>query len=123
MATKGITRNQKRAITALLTCRNVQDAASKTNLGHRTISRWLAEDEAFQIALSQAEGQAIDAATRQLVVLADEAINTLRDLIKSADATDTIRLRAAQAVLAHLLRLRELRNVEQRLAELERKIL
>ena len=123
MAANGITRNQKRAIAALLTCRNVQDAADQTGLGHRTISRWLAEDEAFQIALSQAEGQAIDAATRRLVVLADEAINTLRDLIKSTDATDSVRLRAAQAVLAHLLKLRELRNVEQRLTELERKIL
>ena len=123
MATNGITRNQKRAIAALLTSRNVQDAAKQIGVGHRTITRWLAEDETFQIALSQAEGQAIDAATRQLVVLADEAIATLRDLIKSNDATDNIKLRAAQAVLAHLLKLRELRNVEQRLAELERKIL
>jgi hypothetical protein len=114
-----ITRNQKRAIAALIACRNVEDAAEQTGLNRRTIARWLAEDASFQTALSQAEGLAIDAATRQLVSLADEAIGTLRGLIKSEEATDSIRLRAAQSVLDYLLRLREARDTEQRLARLE----
>lgn len=107
----GITRNQKRVIAALLTCRSVQQAADQTCVGHRTISRWLAEDAAFQSALAQAEGRAIDVAARYLV--------TLARLLANKETTDTVKLRAAQAVLDHLLRLRELRNVESRLAKLE----
>jgi len=119
VADYGITRNQKRVIAALLTCKSVQQAADQTCVGHRTISRWLAEDAAFQAALAQAEGRAIDVAARYLVTLAGPAIATLARLLANNETTDAVKLRAAQAVLDHLLKLRELRNVEQRLAKLE----
>ena len=119
MAGNGITRNQNRAITALLANATVTDAAAQTGIGHRTLCRWLAEDNAFQAALAQAEGRAIDAATRHLVSLADQAINVLRQTMLDDEVSATVRVRAAQSVLDHLLKLRELRNVEQRLTKLE----
>jgi len=117
-----VTRNQKRAIAALLKHRKVEDAARSVGLNERTVYRWLADDAAFQTALSQAEGVAIDTATRQLVQLQDAAVDTLRKTMKDSDAGPGVRLRAAQAVLDYLLKLREMRNIEQRIARLEARL-
>ncbi len=110
---------QQRVIAALLSTKSIAEAAKVTGQGERTIHRWLAEDPAFRVALSQAEGQAIDAATRQLISLQDDAIDVLRKTMKSRAATAQDKLRAATSVLNYLLKLRELRNVEERLAALE----
>lgn len=109
---------QRRAIAALLTARNIRDAAKTVGIPERTVARWLADDPDFRLALLAAEGDAIDAATRRLVSLSDAAIATLEDTMTSAGPAG-IKLRAAQSVLDYLLRLRELRNIEQRLTALE----
>jgi hypothetical protein len=77
---------------------------------------------AFRAALSAAEGDAIDAATRQLISLQDTAIDTLRSVMKSRRSSVRDRLRAATTVLNYLLKMRELRNMEQRLAALEQAV-
>jgi len=112
---------QKRAITSLLIERDVKTAATAAKVGHRTLCRWLTE-EPFRAALSEAEGDAIDGATRRLVGLADSAVDTLGDLLDSKDASESVRLRAAQSIIDNLLKLRELRNLEQRITALEERI-
>jgi len=121
MASNGLSTRQKRAIAALLSCRDVRTAAEQCKVSERTLHRWLADDSAFQAALSQAEGAAIDTATRRLVQLQGAAIDTLKRLLADDDVSDSVRLRAAGNVLDYLLKLRELRNIEQRLTELERR--
>lgn len=111
---------QHRAITALLTSKSVTEAATATGQGERTIYRWLSEP-AFRQALSAAEGDLIDVATRRLLQLQGSALDTLEALLLGGD-TDVsagVRLRAAQVTLDHLLKLREMRDIEQRLAALE----
>jgi len=113
-----LTSRQRRALGALLTERDVKAAAKRAKVGYRTLCRWLTE-EPFRRALVEAEGQVIDQATRRLVGLADRAIETLRELLDSPTAKDSIRLRAAQSVLDNLLRLRELVALDARVSELE----
>ncbi len=113
-----LSERQRRAIAALLSARNVSEAAQAAQVGERTLRRWLAEPT-FRAALTGAEGQAIDAATRRLVSLTDSAIDVLTTVMQDPDAPSGVRLRAAQGVLDNLLRLRELRNVEERLTRLE----
>ena len=110
---------QHRAITALLTSKSVTEAATATGQGERTIYRWLSEP-AFRQALSAAEGDLIDVATRRLLQLQGGALDTLEALLgDGADASAGVPLRAAQVVLEHLLKLREMRDIEQRLQALE----
>jgi flagellar motility protein MotE (MotC chaperone) len=116
-----ITTRQRRAIAALLSTRNVGEAAAAAHVGDRTLYRWLAET-GFKAALVQAEGDAIDQATRRLIGLQDAAIDTLTGVLEDQKATAGVRLRAAQNVLDYLLKLRDLRNVEERLAALERSV-
>ena len=112
---------QRRAIAAVLSTRNVEEAAERANVGARTLYRGLTEP-VFCAELARAEGQAIDAATRQLIGLQDSAIDTHRRILDDKEAKDPTRLRAVQSVLDYLLKLRELRNIEQRLTALEASI-
>jgi hypothetical protein len=122
MSTNGnpqeLTTRQRRAIAALLAARDVKAAAELAHVGYRTILRWL-DMPAFKAALLAAEGNALDGATRQLVALADSAIKVITWTMDNKEHPPAVRLRAAQAVLDYLLRLRELRNVEERLSALE----
>jgi hypothetical protein len=107
---------QRRTLAALLTTRNAQEAAALAQVGERTLARWLAQPE-FRNALLVAEGEAIDSAARRLASLADGAIDALAEILETGKEANK-RL-AAQAILDNLLKLRELRNLEQRLAGLE----
>jgi hypothetical protein len=120
MATNGsgLSSRQQRAVAALLASKSVAEAASTAGVGERTLYRWLAEDQAFRAALSQAEGDLLDTATRRLLTLQGKAIDALEHLIERAE-TEGVRLRAAQVAIDTSLKLREMRDIEQRLTALE----
>ena len=113
-----LTTRQRRAIAALLAARNVQAAAKQAAVGERTLHRWLTEP-AFTAALRQAEGQALDAAARRLVGLADGAISVVVSVIMAKETGPAVKLRAAGMVLDSLLKLRELATLEARVVALE----
>lgn len=121
MAASGaLSTKQAKAISALLTTKSVVDAARLAEVGERTLARWLNEDRSFRQALSAAESGLIDNASRRLLQLQDGAIDAIEGfLAEGADVSDNVRLRAAQAALDYLLKLRELRDIEQRLSALE----
>lgn len=109
------------AVVALLSTSNQQEAAAAAGVARCTLVRWM-KDETFRVAMVEAEAGAIDQATRRLIGLSDNAINTISVVLTDPNTTPGIRLRAAQTVLEFLLKLRELRNVEQRLVDLESRI-
>lgn len=115
-----LTPRQHKAIAALLVAPTVQGAATIAGVGERTLYRWLKE-QAFLLALRDAERAAVEAAGRRLLVLQEAAVATFERLLdERVDVPDSVRLRAAQAVLDNFFRLRELQTNEERLAELER---
>jgi hypothetical protein len=113
-----ISAKQQRAIMALLSTKSIAEAAQQAKIGERTLWRWLG-DPMFRVYLAGAEADMLDAATRRLLQLQDGAIETVKTIMQDSEASAGVRLRAAQAVLDYLLKLRELRNVEQRLTALE----
>ena len=120
MAQNGtVSRNQQRAIAALMVHRKVADAAEAVGIGERTLKRWLAEDVLFQDELRKAEGQAIDAAARQLLLLQDAAITVMVQILVNGAAAPSVRLKAAQSVIDNLMELRESRDFERRIERLE----
>lgn len=122
MATNGnpgeLTPRQRRAIAALLQARNAAEAAGLAGIGKRTLYRWML-DPAFRAELTRAEAETIDAAGRRLLAGQDAALDVLSGMMADPNATDANKRQAAQAWLDHTLRWRELRNVEERLTELE----
>ncbi len=117
-STGELTTKQQRAVQTLLTAKSIGDAAALAHVGERTLFRWLTEP-AFRAALSVAEGDLLDAATRRLLGLQDKAIETFESVLDSEEANLAVRLKAAGQVLDYLLKMRELRNVEHRLTALE----
>lgn len=113
-----LTTIQRVAIAALLSNKTIGDAARMADVGERTLYTWLADPD-FRAELNAAEGVIIDAATRRLIALQDSAITALESILANKKQKPMIKLRAADIALSHMLKVRELRNIEQRLAALE----
>jgi hypothetical protein len=116
-----LTAPQRRTIAALLEQRDVRAAARAAKVGETTLHRWLAEP-AFRAALYVAEGALIDAAVRRLLQHQDVALTVILSIMADQRYPAGVRLRAATAVVDYMLKLRELRNVEERLSALEEKL-
>jgi transposase len=112
-----LTGKQNRAIAALLAHRTIEEAAKGIGISSRTIYRWL-ESNGFRQALLQAEGRVVDEAARRLIGGKDVALDTLAELMESAES-ESVRRQAASNWLEQLIRIRELRNIEKRLSALE----
>ena len=116
---QGLTINQVRAVSALLEYPAIQDAAATIGVNRKTITRWLEQDD-FRSALYQAEGAAVDEASRQLLVLSKSAIAALSDVLQRPEQGGAANKRlAAVAILDQLMRLRERHTTEERLTNLE----
>ena len=114
-----LTRNQNKAIKALLEYPTIEQAAEAIGVNPRTIYRWL-DDRDFKAELSRAEGEALDKVTRKLIYLGDHATNSLVDVLKNPNQRGASNRRlAAIAILTQMQKLRELRNIEERISALE----
>jgi hypothetical protein len=101
---------------ALASGQSVKDAARTAGLGERTAYRRVA-DPAFRQAVSQARADLLARAVGVLADGATEAAETLRALLK-ADS-DSVRARAAVALLDAAMKGVELSDLAERLAALE----
>jgi hypothetical protein len=117
--TKKLTSRQTRAIDALISEPTIEQAAERAGVTRKTIYRWL-QYPGFRAELTAAESAAIDKSCRRLIAMADKAITALDDVLDnpSQNGAGNKRL-AAAAIIDIFMRLRELRNIENRLSELE----
>lgn len=118
MTNRDISAKQKAAIRALLTGATFTDAAQAAKVHPNALTGWM-RDPDFLAALHQAEADALAAVSRELVTLASKAASTLDRVLDDPQARDSSKVRAADVVLGRILQLRELVDIEQRLAALE----
>jgi hypothetical protein len=112
-------RKQEEAIAALLTQRNVEEAARVAGIGTRTLLRWLQVPE-FQEAYRKARHDAFSQSIARLQYNSSAAATTLLKLMVDPRTPASVRARAAECVLNHAMKAIEIENIEARLAELER---
>jgi hypothetical protein len=93
-------RKQEDAIAALLTQRNVEEAARTAGIGVRTLLRWLKLPE-FQTAYRQARREAFGQSIARLQQGTSAAATTLLKVMIDPSAPASVRLRAADSVLNH----------------------
>jgi transposase-like protein len=107
------------AIAALLTQKNIEEAARSIGIGHATLLRWLKESE-FDTAYREARRAAFRQSVARLQQASGAAVTTLLKLMIDPAAPPSTKARAADSVLDHSAKAIELEDIEARVSELER---
>jgi len=114
-------RKLEEAVAAMLTQRNVEEAARSVGVSTATLMRWQKEPEfqqAYRAARRAAHGQSI----ARLQQATSAAVSTLLKVMVDASTPASTKVRAADSVLNHSAKAIEIEDIEVRVAELERSL-
>jgi len=114
-------RRMEQAIAALLSHRNVDEAAREVGIGVNTLSRWMKQPE-FEVALREARRRVSERAIGRLQDAADAAAMTVLKIMLDTNVPAGTRLRAAEVVLERSVDTSEVDNIEDRVSKLERMV-
>ena len=112
-------RKKEEAISALLSQRNMEEAARVAGIGTKTLLRWLKIPE-FQAAYRQARREAFGQAVARLQQGTSAAATTLLKMMLDPKTPASVRVRAAECVMNQATKAIEIEDIEARVAELER---
>lgn len=112
------TRKMGDAVIAILTQRNLQEAAHSAGIGIATLMRWQKVPE-FQEALRVARREALSQTLGRLQQGSSAAATTLMKVMVDQNTPASTKVRAADSVMNHALRAMELEDVLERLTKLE----
>src|SRR5215470_7952729 len=107
------------AVAAMLTQRNVEEAARAAGVSTATLMRWQKLPE-FQDAYREARRAAHGQAISRLQQATSAAVSTLLKVMVDASTPASTKVRAAESVLNHSAKAIELEDIEVRVTELER---
>ena len=111
-----LTARQKRALPILASASSIAEAARLSDVGRRTLHRWL-DDPDFRDELARLHKEAADLARSQLQSVLLQAVLTLVDSLQ--DPNPEIRLRAIRTALNYSVKLNDIENVRQELQAFE----
>ena len=111
-------RKKEAAIAALLTRRNIEEAARAVSIGKQTLVRWLKLPE-FDTAYREARRAAVSQSNARLQQASGAAVSTLLKIMVDPNAPAATRVRAADRVLDHAKQAIVSEDIEVRLAALE----
>jgi hypothetical protein len=111
-------RKQEEAIAALLTQRNIEEAAKAAGIGTRTLLRWMKEPE-FDAAYRDARRKAFGQSIARLQQGASAAATTLLKLLIEPSTPASVKARVADSILNHAAKAIEIEDIEARVAALE----
>ena len=106
------------AVLALLTTRNLEEAAKAAGVTPRTLHRWQKEP-GFSAAYRAAKRAAYDQAIARLHHFSSAAVSTLGKVMLDQDTPPATKVRAADSILAHTEKALEIEDIEARLLALE----
>lgn len=112
-------RKMEAAVAALLTQRNIEEAARSVGIAPNTLLNWTKVPE-FQAAYREAKRAAYSQAVARLQQAAPLAVATLVKLMVDPTTPASVRARAADSVMDHASKAIEIEDVEARVTELER---
>jgi hypothetical protein len=113
------TRKREEAIAALLTQRNIEEAAKSIGIGTQTMLRWLKIPE-FQTAYRDARRAAFGQSIARLQQASTAAVSTLLKIMVDANTPASTPRPGSRQVLDHAKQAIEIEDIDVRVAELER---
>src|SRR5580704_6848991 len=111
-------RKMEEAIAALLTQRNVEEAARAINVATKTLLRWMKEPE-FDASYRGAKRAAFAQSIARLHHLSSAAVSTLGKIMLDSTTPPATRVRAADSILDHTTKAIEIEDIDARVRELE----
>ena len=112
-------RKQEEAIAALLTQRNVDEAAKAVGIATNTLLKWMKLPE-FQKAYREARRAAFSQSIARLQQGTSAAATTLIKLLLDPNTPASVRARVADSIFSHASKAIEIEDIEARVSELER---
>jgi hypothetical protein len=112
-------RKLEEAVAAMLTQRNIEEAARATGVSTATLMRWQKLPE-FQAAYREARRAAFGQSVARLQQASSAAVTTLLKVMVDPNTPASSRVRAADCVLDHSAKAIEIEDIEVRVSELER---
>lgn len=111
-------RKKEEAIVALLTHRNVEEAARAVGIGPNTLLRWMKEST-FDAAYREARRATFRQSVARLQQAAGAAVSTLLKVMVDPGTPASTKVRAADSVLSHAAKAIELEDIDARVTALE----
>jgi len=121
MQTNELNANQKRALTALLSCPSLRAAAQSCRLSERTLYNYLA-DPGFASELRARQDAVLLSVTAGLAGLSGSAVEVLEGVLSDPETSASVKVRAALGWLSELRRGLELEALADRVSQLEQNI-
>ena len=112
-------RKKEDAIAALLSQKNIEDAARAAKIGPNTLLRGLELPE-FKAQYRKARREAVHQSVARMQQATGAAAITVLKLMTDTNVPPAVRLRAAECVFDQAIKGVELEDIEARLSELER---
>jgi hypothetical protein len=106
------------AISALLTQRNIEEAARTAGIGTQTLIRWMKVPE-FQTAYREARRAAFSQSIARLQQGTSAAASTLLKIMLDQTSPASTRVRAAECIMNHAAKAMELEDIGVRVTALE----
>ena len=114
-------RKQEEAIAALLTQRNMEEAAKTVGVASRTLIRWMKIPE-FQRAYREARRAAFQQSIARLQQGTSAAATTLIKLLVDPATPASVKARVADSIFNHAAKAIEIEDIEARVAALEQSV-
>ncbi len=112
-------RKMEEAVAALLTQRNVEEAARSIGISVATLMRWQKQPE-FEKAYREARRAAFGQSIAKLHQMSSAAVSTLGKVMVHPGTPPSTKVRAAEAIITHGAKAIEVEDIEARVSELER---
>lgn len=113
-----LTDHQRHVLGVVMSSRSRTEAAERLGVHRCTLYRWLKELELAE-ALEEAEHDAYQAASSKVVGSAEIAASVLVELAENPHTAQYVRAQSARTLLEFALKLKEMRDIEARILELE----
>jgi hypothetical protein len=112
-------RKKDEAIAALLTQRNLEEAAKSIGISANTLLKWMKDPE-FDVAYREARRAAFRHSVARLQQASGAAVTTLLKLMVDPGTPASVKARTADIVLDHSAKAIEIEDLEARITDLER---
>ncbi len=118
--TLSLSKRQKQVLPIFASNLTIEEACELAGISRNTFYEWLKEPQ-FKLELDRLRNEIVNEAVNHLKITSTKAAKTLAHLLERDDSP-TVQRAAANDVLGHVMKFMELKELEDRLADIERQI-